>query len=100
MASVNPWHFNQSPLSAGYLHFNNTARQAPVLDSKTQELIRLAVSSVFRCKYCTEHHIKDALAAGASKQEITEALLLSALQAASTQLNWDREFFRENLSIE
>ncbi|MFA5794188.1 MAG: carboxymuconolactone decarboxylase family protein [Candidatus Brocadiia bacterium] len=98
MPNKTPWFFNQTPLAAAYLHFSNTANQETVLDTKTKELIRLAVASVFRCHYCAEHHIKDALAAGATKQEVTEALLLSALQAAGTQLNWDREFFREHLA--
>ena len=60
-------------------------------------LIRLAVASVFRCEHCTDHHIEDALAAGATKAEVSEAILLSALQAAGTQLNWHRKYFDENL---
>jgi len=96
MSDKKPWYL-QSPLGAGYAHFSNTAKQKSVLDAKTKELIRLAVASVFRCKHCTEHHIKDALAAGAKKEEIAEAILLSALQAAGTQLNWHKEFFEEQL---
>jgi hypothetical protein len=38
------------------------------------------------------------LGAGATKAEVVEALLLSSLQSAGTQLNWDREYFQENLS--
>ncbi|MFA5103637.1 MAG: carboxymuconolactone decarboxylase family protein [Candidatus Margulisiibacteriota bacterium] len=97
MANKSPWYLKQSPLGAGYQHFSNTAKQNTVLDAKTKELIRVAVASVFRCKHCTEHHIDDAIAAGASKQEISEAILLSALQAAGTQLNWYKEYFEEKL---
>ncbi len=97
MADEKPWYLGQSPLGAAYAHFANIAGQKTVLDAKTKELIRLAVASVFRCEHCTEHHIKDALAAGATKQEISEAVLLSALQAAGTQLNWHKEFFKEHL---
>ena len=97
MAHDTPWHVKQSPLGAAYAHFSNAAKRDTVLDQKTKELIRLAVASVFRCKHCTEHHIKDALEAGASKQEITEAILLSSLQAAGTQLNWNKEFFQDAL---
>jgi AhpD family alkylhydroperoxidase len=98
MAEKKPWYLGQSPLGAAYAHFSNVAGQKTVLDSKTKELIRLAVASVFRCQHCTEHHIKDALEAGATKQEISEAILLSALQAAGTQLNWHKSFFDEELS--
>jgi AhpD family alkylhydroperoxidase len=97
MAEKKPWYIGESPLGAAYAHFSNVAGQKTVLDAKTKELIRLAVASVFRCKHCTEHHIKDAMDAGATKQEVSEAILLSALQAAGTQLNWHKEFFDETL---
>ena len=97
MAEKKPWYIGESPLGAAYAHFANVAGQKTVLDAKTKELIRLAVASVFRCTHCTEHHIKDAMEAGATKQEISEAILLSALQAAGTQLNWHKDFFDETL---
>lgn len=98
MAHETPWDVKQSPLGAAYAHFSNAAKREAVLDAKTKELIRLAVASVFRCKHCTEHHIKDALGVGATEQEIAEAILLSALQAAGTQLNWNKEYFQETLN--
>lgn len=97
MPERKPWYIGDSPLGAGYAHFSNTAKQETVLDGKTKELIRLAVASVFRCPHCTEHHAEGALAAGASREEVREAILLSALQAAGTQLNWHKEFFEEKL---
>ena len=97
MEHEKPWYIGESPLGAAYAHFANVAKQETVLDMKTKELIRLAVASVFRCQHCTEHHINDAFAAGATKQEVSEALLLSSLQAAGTQLNWHKEFFDEKL---
>lgn len=98
MAHETPWYLKQSPLGAAYQHFSNAAKEGTILDAKTKELIRLAVASVFRCQHCTEHHIKDALAAGATKQEVAEAILLSSLQAAGTQLNWDKELFEKYLA--
>jgi AhpD family alkylhydroperoxidase len=97
MNNETPWYLKKTPLGNGYQHFSNLARQKTVLDAKTKELIRLAVASVFRCNHCTEHHIKDALEAGATKAEISEALLLSSLQAAGTQLNWSRDLFEKYL---
>jgi len=97
MNSESLWYLKKSPLCAAYQHFSNVAKQKTVLDDKTKELIRLAVASVFRCNHCTEHHIKDAFAAGATKEEISEALLLVSLQSAGTQLNWDKEIFDKYL---
>ena len=97
MTSDSPWYLNKSPLGTAYQHFSNVAKGPTVLDTKTKELIRLSIASVFRCKHCTEHHIKDALAAGATREEISEALLLASLQSAGTQLNWNKETFEKYL---
>ena len=98
MKNERPWYLNQSPLGAAYQHFSNVAKQNTVLDKKTKEILRLAVASVFRCNHCTEHHIKDALEAGATKQEIAEAILIASLQSAGTQLNWNKELFEKYLT--
>jgi AhpD family alkylhydroperoxidase len=97
MNSKSPWYLKKSPLGAAYQHFSNVAKQETALDAKTKELIRLAIASVFRCNHCTEHHIKDALASGATKEEISEALLLASLQSAGTQLNWNKDLFEKYL---
>ena len=97
MTNKTPWYLGKSPLGASYQHFSNTAAQKSVLDNKTKELIRLSVASVFRCTHCTESHIAAALEAGATKAEISEALLLTSLQAAGTQLSWNKELFEEYL---
>lgn len=97
MNTASPWYLKKSPLGAAYQHFSHVAKQKTVLDEKSKELIRVAVASVFRCDHCTEHHIKDALAAGATKEEISEALLLASLQSAGTQLNWSKELFEKYL---
>jgi AhpD family alkylhydroperoxidase len=97
MNTESPWYLKRSPLGAGYQHFSNVAKQKTVLDSKTKELIRLAVASIFRCNHCTEHHIQDALKAGSTKEEIAEALLLASLQSAGTQLNWNKDLFEKYL---
>jgi AhpD family alkylhydroperoxidase len=97
MNDKSPWYLKKSPLGPAYQHFSNAAKQPTVLDAKTKELIRMAVASVLRCPHCTEHHLKDALAAGATKEEAAEALLLASLQSAGTQLNWNIEMFEKYL---
>jgi len=44
------------------------------LDAKTHELIALAVSVTTRCDGCIATHSKKAIEAGATKEEIAEAL--------------------------
>jgi AhpD family alkylhydroperoxidase len=53
----------------------NKASSAPgVLDSKTKELIALAISVAIHCDDCIAFHTHSALKAGATKEEILETL--------------------------
>lgn len=47
------------------------------LDTKTQELIALACSLIAKCDGCVEGHIKKALKEGATKEEISEAIVIA-----------------------
>jgi AhpD family alkylhydroperoxidase len=48
------------------------------LDTKTQELISIAASLVAKCQGCIEGHLKKALAAGATEEEISETISIAA----------------------
>ncbi len=55
-----------------------------VLDPKVQELISIAASLVAKCEGCIDGHIKKALALGATKEEISEAICIAvAINAAA-----------------
>jgi AhpD family alkylhydroperoxidase len=43
------------------------------LDRRQKELIGVAGSVITRCEPCLAHHIRDALAAGATRQQVIEA---------------------------
>jgi AhpD family alkylhydroperoxidase len=47
------------------------------LDPKTRELIALAVASTTRCDTCIAVHAKGAVEAGATRQELLEALAVA-----------------------
>lgn len=49
------------------------------LDTKTKELIALALSVAATCDTCIAHHVYDALEAGATREEIADALGVVAL---------------------
>lgn len=67
------------------------------LDAKTKELIAVATASVGRCPHCTEGHIEGAKDAGATKQEISEALAVAWAQGSGTQVFWMKDDFAELL---
>lgn len=93
------WYLKQSPkIGAAFQHFKHTCNEKTILEPKVRELIQMAVSSVSRCKHCTESHLKKALEHGATKQEVVETLLLASMQSASTQLSWNGDFFQQHLS--
>ena len=53
-------------------------REDGAIPRKYRELIALAVACTTQCPYCIEVHTKNAKAAGASREEVTEAALLAA----------------------
>jgi AhpD family alkylhydroperoxidase len=55
------------------------------LDKKTKELIAVACGHITQCPYCIEGHVKGAKKAGASEEEIAEAIFVAiALKAGSS----------------
>ncbi len=61
----------------GALHKAGSADGA--LDGKTKELIALAIGVAARCDGCISFHTHDALKAGATREEITDALGVAVL---------------------
>lgn len=93
-----PWYVLHSPeIGQAFHDFTKAAKEQGVLDAKTRELLMLALACAFRCPHCTQDHIKAAMKAGATKQEITETLLITALEGAGTQLAWKKELFLQYL---
>ncbi len=53
------------------------------LDLKTKELIAIAASAVAQCEGCLQGHIKKALEIGATKEEISDSLVVAIGIAAA-----------------
>lgn len=51
--------------------------EASVLDKKTKELIAIAVAAALRCDYCMQAHVPAALTAGATTDEVMQAMLVA-----------------------
>src|SRR2546429_5277650 len=58
------------------------AREDGRIPRKYRELIAVAVAHTTQCVYCIEVHTKSAKKAGASKEEVVEAVLLAAAPPA------------------
>ena len=92
------WYQRESDGGDAFVDYYQKTTENNSLDKKTRELISLTVASVLRCTHCTQLHIKKALASEATAKEIADALLLTSLVAASTQLFWDRDNFEKTIT--
>ncbi|MCK5794598.1 MAG: carboxymuconolactone decarboxylase family protein [Anaerolineales bacterium] len=61
-------------LMAGFRMLSEAAVTDGALDVKTKELMALAIGIVVRCDGCIAFHVHDALKAGASEDEIVDAI--------------------------
>ncbi len=61
-------------IMAGFSLLHKAASNDSALDAKTKELIALAIAIVVRCDGCIAFHVHDVLKAGASKEEIVDAI--------------------------
>lgn len=66
----------------GYAAFNKAAMEDGKLSGKFKEIIAVAVGHATLCPYCIDVHSKNADKAGATKEELSEAILVAALLLA------------------
>jgi len=65
-----------------YLDFDAKVFSEGSLNKKTKELIAVACAHITQCPYCIEGHTKGAKKAGASPEEIAEAIFVSVAMRA------------------
>jgi len=59
--------------SRKFFEFLEAVKKPGALDTKTKELIAVALAVAARCKYCIVFHVSEALRHGAKPEEIREA---------------------------
>jgi AhpD family alkylhydroperoxidase len=65
-------------IQAAFEAFGRQVFADGALDTKTKQLIAVAVAHVTQCPYCIEGHTKAAQRAGATAQELMEAVWVAA----------------------
>ncbi len=58
----------------GFVRLNKKAVEEGALSSKVKEMMALAISIVVGCEGCIAYHVHDAVAAGATRQELLETI--------------------------
>lgn len=67
---------NETQVNA-FMGLLGAAYEPKALDVKTKELISVGIAAYNRCEYCIVFHVYKALEAGASREEIMEAAMVS-----------------------
>jgi len=69
-----------------YAGFSHANAKSTHIDAKTRELIAIAVAVTLRCDGCINAHTDAAIKAGASKEEIVDALGVAIMVNAGATL--------------
>ena len=74
--------------AASWYEFYRTVSKKGVLDFKTKELIAVAAGVLTRCEHCVEAHANAAFKAGATREEVAEAIMVASVTASGSHLFW------------
>lgn len=92
------WFMLHSPeIGRAFQDFADLCHSDGVLDRKTKAILMLAAASLLQRDDCIEDRLRQAFAAGATKAEVTETLLITAFQSAETQLECKSDLYRQYL---
>jgi AhpD family alkylhydroperoxidase len=75
----------------GFAQLHRSAVAEGALSTKIKELIALAIAITVRCDGCISFHVHDALAAGATRQEIVEAIGVAILMGGGPSVVYGSE---------
>ena len=76
---------------AGFVSLHKAGSKNGALDTKTKELISLAIAITVRCNGCIAFHIHDALSAGANRKEILETVGVAILMGGGPSVVYGTE---------
>lgn len=62
-----------------FLNFMQQAESGPALTAREKELINVGIAVATQCQWCIAVHVKHAIAAGASRDELAEAGFMAVL---------------------
>ncbi|MDH3872003.1 MAG: carboxymuconolactone decarboxylase family protein [Gammaproteobacteria bacterium] len=76
----------QSAVMEAFTRLHKAAVATGALESRIKELMALAISITARCDDCIAHHIHDAQEAGATREEIAEAIGVAILMGGGPSM--------------
>lgn len=76
--------------STAFEKMQNSIFKDGYLDLKTKELIAVASSVIMRCQVYIDAYSQKAVAAGATKEDIAEAVFVAVLITVDSQIGWTK----------
>jgi AhpD family alkylhydroperoxidase len=73
-------------LMSGFARLHKKAVQEDALSAKVKELMALSIGITLRCDGCVAYHVHDAIAAGATRQELLEAIGVAVMMGGGPAL--------------
>lgn len=77
----------------GFVSLHKNAIADGALSARTKELAALGIAIAVRCEGCIAYHVHDALAAGATKDEIVEIIGVAMLMGGGPALMYGAEAY-------
>ena len=78
----------------GFSHLAREALKPGALDVKTKELIAIGIAIAARCDGCVGFHVKAAIKAGASREEVLETVSMAIYMGAGPSMIYAAETLR------
>jgi AhpD family alkylhydroperoxidase len=78
--------------------YTQAALKPGALDSKTKELIALAIGLAVHCSYCIVYHTYTALKAGATRRELTELAFINVMMGGGPSMTYAQTLFLESVN--
>ncbi|WP_425060245.1 hypothetical protein SCACP_09170 [Sporomusa carbonis] len=80
-----------------FMNFMGSAYKPGAVDTKTKELISVAIGAYNRCQYCIVAHVYKALEAGATRDEIMEAAMVAVAFGGGPALAYSVTLLKQSL---
>jgi len=86
-----------SEATGAFMNLLGASYKPNKIDYKTKELISVAIGVYNRCEYCIVYHVYKALEAGASREEIIEAALVSVAFGGGPTIAYSVTLMKESI---
>ncbi len=78
-------------MMSAFMRLHGATVKDGVLSAKTKELIALAIGINVRCDGCVAYHVHDAVAAGASREEVIETIGVAIMMGGGPSVIYGAE---------